>query len=145
MKSGNPKHSASLKVSPGSRGFTLIETSIALLILMVATLGVAALFAYSINNNSGANDRALALTIAQQQMEKWRKTPILQIVTPPQPEPEVIMAGRSYSVATTVDGTSSLKRVTVQVTPKGAGANWVRSSVTVVTQRSQTGTGPYLP
>ena len=145
MKPGNEKEASALKINDGDRGFTLIETTIALLILMVATLGVAALFVYSINYNSGANDRALALAIAQQQMERLRKTPIAQVVTPAQPEPDVVMARRSYSVVTTVDGSATLKRITIQVTPKGAGANWARNSVVLITQRSQTGIGPYLP
>ena len=145
MKSGNAKQLGTRQASPGSRGFTLLETTVALLILMVVTMGVAALFAYSINYNTGANDRALALAIAQQKMERLRKTPISQVVTPPQPEPDVVMAGRSYSVLTTVDGSATLKRITIQITPIGASANWAGNSVVVVTQRSQTGIGPYLP
>jgi Tfp pilus assembly protein PilV len=125
------------------RGFTLIETTIALVILMIATLGVASLFAYAINYNTGSNDRALALAVAQQQMERLRKTPFSQLATPAQPEADIVTGGRSYSIVTTVSGTSLLKKITLQVTPKGAGPNWVRSSVVVVAERSQTGIGTY--
>ena len=46
-------------------GFTLIETSIAMVIMMVAGLGVISLFTYSIGYNSGGNDRAVAISIAE--------------------------------------------------------------------------------
>jgi Tfp pilus assembly protein PilV len=130
---------------PGERGFTLIEASIALLILMFATMGAASLFVYAINYNSGAQDRALALAVAQQQMEKMRKTDFADVVTPAQPEPDIVSAGRSYSIVTTVDGSATLKRITIQVTPKAAGPNWVRNSVLLVTERSQGGAGTYYP
>src|SRR5437762_968764 len=54
-------------------GFTLIETSIAMVIMMVAGLGVISLFTYSIGYNSGGNDRAVAISIAQQQIEQLRR------------------------------------------------------------------------
>lgn len=57
------------------RGFTLIETSIALVVMMVVALSITSIFVYAINNNSGANDRELALGVAQQQMERLRNTP----------------------------------------------------------------------
>ena len=54
------------------RGFTLIETSVAMVILMIAGLGVATVFTYSIRYNSGADDRAIAISIAQHQLEQCR-------------------------------------------------------------------------
>lgn len=129
----------------GEGGFTIIETSIALVVLMVATLGVASLFVYAINYNTGANERVVAIAIAQQQMERWRKTPFAQVVTPAQPEPDVVVAGRSYSVVTTVDGSATLKRITIQVTPRSGGPTWIRNPVVVITQRTDSATGVYLP
>lgn len=127
------------------RGFTVIETSIALVVLMIATLGVASLFLYAINYNAGANDRALAVAIAQQQMERLRKTPFAQVTTPAQPEPDIVMAGRSYGIVTTVGGTATLKQITIQITPRSAGPGWIRTPVVVVTQRADVVNGTYFP
>ena len=55
-----------------SAGFTILETCIAMLIMFIAVLGSVSLFAYSIQNNSGANDRELAMAVAQKQMEQLR-------------------------------------------------------------------------
>lgn len=122
------------------RGFTIIETCIALLVLMVAALSIASLFAYAIQYNTGANDRALAQAIAQQQMESLRKTPFDQIASS---NSTVTSAGRSYTVVVTAcnDGTAAcggstaMMRITVQVTPQGAGPSWTRRPVTLVALR----------
>src|SRR5437762_13051085 len=57
------------------RRFTLLETSIALVVMMVVTLGTASLFVYDIKNNDGSNDQALALAVAQQRMGGLRRAP----------------------------------------------------------------------
>src|SRR4026207_1103456 len=54
------------------RGFTLIETSISMVVMMVAGLAVSSLFVFSTQNNVGGNERALAMAVAQQQMEQLR-------------------------------------------------------------------------
>jgi Tfp pilus assembly protein PilV len=131
-------------------GFTLLETTIALVLLMVVLLGAASLFAYAINYNSGAYDRALAQAVAQQQMESFRRTPFASLVTPPQPEPVITSGGRQYRIVTTVcddaaancGGSATLKKITIQVTPLGAGANWVRSTVRLETLRASASIGP---
>ena len=55
------------------QGFTLLEAAIALVILMIIGLGIASLFTYAIGANSRADDRELAMTIAQKRME-WLRT-----------------------------------------------------------------------
>lgn len=59
----------------GEHGFTLLETVIALLVMMVAGLGALSLFTYSVNYNAGASDRARAFAVAQRRMEVLRNTP----------------------------------------------------------------------
>ena len=54
------------------RGFTLIETSISMVVMMVAGLAVSSLFVFSTQNNVGGNERALAMAVAQQHMEQLR-------------------------------------------------------------------------
>lgn len=136
----------------GQQGFTLIEIMIAFVLLMIVTLGAASLFVYAINYNSGAYDRTLAHAIAQQQLERLRKTDFDSLTTPAQPEPVIVSGGRTYNIVTTVcgnaaagcGGSSTLKRITLQVTPQGAGPNWVRSSVTIETLRAAPVTGTFF-
>ena len=132
-----------------SGGFTLIETSIALLVLLVAGLAASSLFMYAINYNTGANDRAIAQSVAQHQMELLRKTPFSLVASS---TTTATGAGRSFSVVTTVcndgsavcGGTTTIKKITVQVTPQAAGPVWARSSVQLVTLRSNLSLGPYF-
>jgi prepilin-type N-terminal cleavage/methylation domain-containing protein len=133
------------------RGFTLIETSIALLVMLVAGLGAASLFSYAVNYNTGANDRAAAQAIAQRQMEQLRKTPFGLLGNATE---TVTNAGRCYTVQTVVcnDGTAlcgggaAFKRITVTVTPGAVtGGAWSRSSVVLVTLRGTTNLGPNFP
>jgi Tfp pilus assembly protein PilV len=130
------------------RGFTIIETCIALLVMMVAALSIASLFTYAIQYNTGANDRALAQAVAQRQMEFLRKTPFDQIASS---TTTVTSAGRNFTVVTTAcnDGTAAcggsaaMMRITVQVTPQGGGPSWSRSSVTLIALRGVLYFGPY--
>jgi len=133
----------------GESGFTLIETSIALVLLLVAALSIASLFTYAIKYNTGANDRAMAQAIAQQQMESLRKMSFNDIAAE---STTVYMAGRPFAVVTTVcnDGTvacggsTSAKRISVRVTPQTAGPVWAQSSVLLISLRSASSSGPYL-
>jgi len=132
------------------RGFTLVETSIALFILMVAGLGLASLFTYSIQNNSGGNDRAVALSIAQQQIEQFRSVafsdPILAVSAATVLSPDTVSNGRTYRVTKTVTGSNNdvsgnptLKTITIRVDPLSSG--WAGIGVTLRTQRSAITTG----
>ncbi len=53
-------------------GFSLIEVVIALVIIMIALLGVAAVFGYTITYNAGNKSRSQALTLLQQEVERYR-------------------------------------------------------------------------
>jgi Tfp pilus assembly protein PilV len=134
------------------QGFTLIETSIAMLILMVAGLGVASLFTYSIRYNTGGNDRAVALSVAQQQIEQFRSVPftdsILNVTTATVLTPDTVSNGRTYRVTKTVTGSNNdvsgnptLKTITIQVDPKGSG--WAGYPVILRTIRSARITGTH--
>lgn len=127
------------------RGFTLIETTIALVVMMVVGLAVASLFVYAIKYNSGANDRALSIAIAQQRMERLRKTPFSDAIFSTTSATEtVVSAERSYTVVTTISGSSTLKTVTVQVAPLGATGVWSSTPVTVTTLRATPTVGTYF-
>jgi Tfp pilus assembly protein PilV len=132
----------------GSReqGFTLIETTIGLVIMMIVVLGSAMLFAYAVRNNNGGHDRAQALAIAQQALETLRNArftvsatdPLLQ-QTPATPVPLTVWReGRPFTVVAQIqDTTPTLKTISVTVTPQRAGSRWSADSVTIVTQRAQ--------
>lgn len=54
------------------KGFSLIEVTIAMVIFLVALLGVFVTFTYAINYNAGNNSRAQALAILQREVELLR-------------------------------------------------------------------------
>ena len=128
--------------SRNQQGFTLIETAVALVIMMIAGLAVAALFSYAINYNAGAYDRTLAQSLAQQRMEQMRMAPYEEIIS--SAESDVTMAEHHFSVVTTVNTTSALKTITIQVTPIRTASTWARTPVVVTTQRASTSLGVYF-
>ena len=109
-----------------SQGFSLLETSIALVIMMVVTLGTASLYVYATNYNAGSADRAASLALAQQKMERLRRTNFADAdLTPGTTTENVTYASHHYTMVTTICNTSSCggsdvrKIITVQVTPQG--------------------------
>lgn len=163
-------HRQSVRNKCGSAqdGFTLLEAAFALVMLMVIGLGMASLFTYAIQANSRADDRELAMAIAQRRMEWLRTIPFttqtrhlafsypnggLEVTTPSGVTETVTSAGRSYLVNTVIEnlsvvpagnpdgGEPTVKRIQVSVTPAGAATAF--ETVTVTTQRSTQVTGIY--
>ena len=131
------------------KGFTLLETSIALVVMMVVTLATGSLFAYAVNYNSGTGDRSVALAIAQRQSERLRRTPFDDaLLTTLSTTETVINAGRQYTVVTTVcstsdcGGSATLKIVSVQVTPHNVN-QWANAPATIISERATPASGPY--
>ena len=142
----------------GEAGFTLIETSIALVLMMIAALGAASLFSFSINYNAGASDRLVGLALAQQQLENIRGAHFNSTTTDTilaggtSHQSGLIRNGKSYKVTTTIDDNpatpamdinpaTTLKRITVTVIPEGVTQGPVLSSgapIILVTQRART-------
>ena len=146
-KTGAPR--SMMRRSDNEQGFTLLETSIALLVMMIVTLATGSLFVYAINYNSGSGDRSASLAIAQQRMERLRKSSFSDaLLTTPSTTETVTNAGRQYAVVTTICSTSAcggsdaLKLITVQVTPQGAN-QWANSPVIVLSQRATPSVGSY--
>ena len=133
-------------LAKGESGFTIIETSIAMVIMMVAALASASLFAYAIGNNSSANDRELAMAVAQQQLEQLRNSSFTDasLSAVVANTSTIARAGRSYTVvktitnSNTINGQPTLKTITVWVTPAGSPL----STVTLYTVRSTHLLGP---
>ncbi len=151
----SPRNNSRRNMTRREEGFTLIETCVALVVMMVVGLGAASLFFYAVGANSTARDRELSMAVAQQQMERLRNAEFLDLDTVVAAtggaNKTEISAGRGYTVVTTIAntiaGNESLKTITVQVTPLGdtplAGITSVFGGVTMVTVRSSTGVGEY--
>ena len=126
-----------------------METSVALVVMMIGGLGIAAVFSYAIRNNTGSRDRITALAVAQQQMEQLRNLPfsdaaLTATITNPAAV-TVTSAGRTYSVRTVIeDTTTTLKKVQIQVTPQLSSDPWARGTVQITAQRAAFTTGPYI-
>ncbi|HYY59015.1 MAG TPA: prepilin-type N-terminal cleavage/methylation domain-containing protein [Pyrinomonadaceae bacterium] len=130
----------------GEHGFTLIETTIGLVIMMIVSLGSASLFAYAVRNNAGGSDRAIALAIAQQALETLRNarytvtvTDTLLQETTATPAPLTVKRNNRPFTLTTkiVNTTPTLKTITLTVAPQKAGTVWSGEPVTIVTQRAR--------
>ena len=135
----------------GERGFTLIETSIAMVVMMVAGLAVSSLFVFSLQNNVGGGDRALAMAVGQQQLEQLRSVAYEDTTLTVGTTTTTVRNGeRGYTVVKTIaeqlnDDNSSkkLKTITIVVTPTDGAPSWTRSSVTLVSYRSSLASGGY--
>ncbi len=131
------------RANAGSRegGFTLVEVIVALSMMLVAGLGVASVFVYAVRNNTGAGERALAMAVAQQRVERLRSASFDLVASE---NTTVESAGRSYNVVTTVtvldtdanDGKDTLKDIVVQVTPTNSHETWATDPVVLRTQRA---------
>lgn len=160
--------SCSGKQHSNEQGFTLMETACSLVIMMVVGLGVASVFAYATANNSRADDRELAMAIAQKRLEWLRTIPFTtqtRSVTFSYPdgglaatstagvEETVTNAGRGFVVVTVIQdisfvptgdadaGAPTSKRIQISVTPEGSNNSF--DTVTITTQRSTQVVGMY--
>jgi Tfp pilus assembly protein PilV len=145
------KTTKSKNKTKGQRGFTIVETTIASLVMLVGALGVSSLFLFSTQNNIGGSERALAMAVAQQQLEQIRSVTFEDTtLTAGTTTTTVTSGGRSYTVQrvvtdeTDAEGNAKqLKKITVRVTPKSA-PNWISTPVELVTLRSTLASGSYL-
>lgn len=134
------------------RGFTLIETAIAMVVMMVAGLAVSSLFVFSMQNNVGGNERALAMAVGQQQLEQLRSVTFedtsLNVGTT---TTTVRSNDHDYSVVKTITDETNpngsnkqMRKISVTVTPLGGShGNWTRTPITLVTLRSTLAAGSF--
>lgn len=139
---------ASRRKKSQEKGFTLIETASALLVMMIGGLGICAVFAYAIKNNTGSRDRALALAVAQQEMESYRQMKYLDTgLTAQAATTKTVTSAdeRTYTVTTTItDSTTSLKTIKIQVTPLMSSDPWALGTVEISVHRSAFALGPHV-
>lgn len=148
------------------QGFTLMETAVSLVIMMVIGLGAASLFAYATMSNSSATDRELAMAVAQKRME-WLRTMPFSVTTrnlaysypngglgaTTGTTEAATSSGRPYTIVTVIENTSvvpagqldagqpTVKTITISVTPTGAG--FALGGVSLSSQRSTLVPGTY--
>lgn len=151
-------HACSAKLEPANQcGFSLLETVIALLLMMIVGLGAASLFSFSIYNNSGGSDRATSLAIAQQTLERLRSAQFNSTVVDPSLNGgTTVQAGiardqRRFDMTVAIDDDPStasvdvnpatrLKRITVTVVPQSILRGWAYGAggtITLISLRSR--------
>ena len=136
----------------GERGFTLIETSISMVVMMVAGLAVSSLFVFSMQNNVGGNERALAMAVAQQQLEQLRSVNFEDLTMSVGTTTTTIRNGdHDYTVLKAITDETNpntslkqLRKITITVTPQGGShGTWTRTPVTLVSLRSTLAPGTF--
>lgn len=124
-------------------GFTLVEVTIALIVLLISLLGVFVSFTYAINYNAGNNSRAQALVVLQQEVERLRSAKFTQNGTDSAltggikaPRPVTAADGNRFVIQTEVDNdpntdgiqgesiATTLKEITVTVTLESPTPGW---------------------
>lgn len=144
-------HNKTAARKENQRGFTLIETTISLLVMMVGSLAISSLFLFSAQNNVGGGERALAMAVAQQQLEQIRSVTFEDASLTDGTTTSTVRNGeRNYTVqkvvATETNANGSarqLKTITITVTPQTAGPDWMRTPVVLVSKRSTLAAGGF--
>ena len=142
----------------GECGFTVLEAVIALVLLTIVGLGSAALFSYSVYNNTGGSNRATSIAIAQEALEVLRSAQFNSTTTDPglaggsTSQTGIVRGGRKFDLTKTIDDDPStpgvqiypatnFKSITVTVMPQSMGRGWAMGAggtITLITQRSRT-------
>lgn len=113
------RENGKIRTKNGEQGFSLIEVIIAMIVLLVALLGVFLTFTYAVNYNAGNNSRAQALSILQQQVELLRSAKFTPGVT------DEILRGGTKTPVIMNSGDGSRFRVEVVVDDDPATPNVV--------------------
>lgn len=129
-------------------GFTLLETAVAMVVMMIGGLGIAGVFVYAVRNNNGSRDRAIAIAVAQQEIERLRNLQFNNAAlnaTATLPAPVTVSnGGRTFSMRTTIlNTTPTLKTIQIRVTPLSNSNAWASQTVLITTQRSASTVGAF--
>ncbi len=131
----------------GEQGFTLLETIIAVLVMIPMMLTITTLASIVIMYSRGAKTRAEVSAVAQARMEGFRNSiftdPTL-VATDAGGVSEIVNGqnGRRYQVITTItDTTPTMKIITLQVIPQTTENALMAQPVLFVTMRAATSFG----
>lgn len=135
-------------------GFTLVEVAVAMVIILIALLGIFITFTYAVNYNAGNNSRAQALAVLQQKVETLRSAKFTPTVIDPvltggtkTPEPVSSADGNQFKIQVVVDddpivsgiqidASKSVKEISITVTLDRPTPGWQTSvPATVILRR----------
>jgi Tfp pilus assembly protein PilV len=152
MKSLSKKNST-FSQSNREAGFSLIEATMAIVILLITLLGVFSVFTYAIVYNTGNNTRSQALSVLQKEVEQTRSAKFTPVITDSELTGGVKAAknvaaadGSNYKVEITVDddpltagvqtdSTKTIKEITITVSPAHGVAAWQTAVPTTIVMR----------
>ena len=154
MSNRQKAENLSLENKKNESGFSLIEVIFALMILLIAVLGVFATFTYATIYNGGNSQRSQALFVSQQQIELLRSAKFTPTIMDSSlhggVKPSVIVTaadGFKYLVEVKIDDdpftpglsprndTKTLKEITITITPQSITGSWVVAYPTTVVFR----------
>lgn len=139
----------------GQEGFSLMEVAVAMVVIMVAMLGVFLTITYAITYNAGNYNRAQSLAVLQAEAEKIRSAKFTPSSTDPllwggthDPYTVTLPNGTQYVVNIVVDNDpntlgiqgdetvpTSYKEITITSTPASSGQGWQTAVPTKVVLR----------
>ncbi|HEX8189316.1 MAG TPA: hypothetical protein VF586_13250 [Pyrinomonadaceae bacterium] len=137
-------------------GFTILETVIALCVMLVVGFGAIGIFLFSASFNSGASDRARALAIAQETMEELRAKGYADAALAAGTTTTTVERGssdedeadlRSFTIVKKIENDVTTtpagrqKRITVTVTPVALEGRFTPGGVTMLMLRSSGAVG----
>lgn len=132
----------------GERGFTLIETLVAIVILVFGLMAVTNLLLIGATNNSVANQSSAATAIASERLEEIKQRPFVNLISGTFVDPPRVVEGVG-TIQTTVTISRSATDCQVRfinVTSEGTGAmSRVRSRASFTTFRTCTALGAGCP
>lgn len=132
----------------GEKGFTLIETLVAIVILVFGLMAVTNLLLVGATNNSVANQSSAATAIASERLEQIKQIPYPQLTSGTTVDPPRVIPGVGV-IQTTVTITRAATDCQVRfitVTSEGTGAmSRLRSRASFSTFRTCTGTARGCP
>lgn len=131
-------------------GFSLVECIFALLVMMVVSLSVVAVFDYSFRNNTSAKKRFGALLLAQQRLEEVRNTNFNDLANGTVTENNIVNDGVKYKIVRTITNNDLVtvstapgpetKEITVTVSPSDSSV--ASDAITLTTIRAVNRPGP---
>lgn len=134
-------------------GFSLIEVTIAMMVLLVGLLGVTLSYTWAVKFNAGNNLRMQSLAILQQEVEQFRSAKYTSVVTDSillggvkTPKTITTADGNKFTIETTIDDdpftanvqinqSKTLKSITITVSGENQTQKWITALPATVTLR----------
>ena len=140
-------------INKNESGFSLIEVTIAMMVLLVGLLGVTLSYTWAVKFNAGNNLRMQSLAILQQEVEQFRSAKYTSVVTDSillggvkTPKTITTADGNKFTIETTIDDdpftgnvqvdqSKTLKSITITVSGENQTQKWITAIPATVTLR----------